>query len=245
MTQRRLTSRQKRQQESQMESIVNKKFTMKRIVPITENQSKLEAAYLEGQHLVNIGSAGTGKTYLSLALALESVMEEKDFNKVIIIRSAVQSRDQGFMPGSLAEKMSYYEAPYVDIVSDLFGRGDAYSILKQKGQIQFMSTSFVRGLTFDNAIILVDECQSMTMHEVDSIITRVGQSSKIILCGDTKQDDLATSKNRLDVSGLKTFLKVAQKMPSFTITQFTSNDIIRSGFVKEYIITKERELEYN
>ena len=147
------------------------------------------------------------------------------------------------MPGSQAEKAAVYEAPYQDIANDLYGRGDAYQILKQKGMIQFMTSSFVRGLTFDNAVILVDECQSMTYHELDTIITRVGESSRIIFCGDTKQDDLATNRNRADVSGLGEFMNVLNDIPSFKTINFTVDDIVRSGLVKEYIIAKEKVLE--
>jgi phosphate starvation-inducible protein PhoH and related proteins len=243
MSNKRLSRRQKRQVENEMENIVNRKFSMKKISPMTLNQEKVTKAYQAGKNLANIGSAGTGKTYLSMALALEEVLENEEYTKLIIIRSAVQSREQGFMPGSLNEKMGYYETPYIDIVNDLFGRGDAYQILKQKGMLQFMSTSFVRGLTFDNAIIIVDECQNMTYQELDTVMTRVGESSKIIFCGDMKQDDLKISKHRADVSGLKDFVRVISKMTAFSVVEFTVDDIVRSGIVKEYLIVKERELE--
>lgn len=243
MSNKRLTRRQKRQVENDIDNVINKKFSMKRISPMTLNQERVTKAYKAGKNLANIGSAGTGKTYLSMALALEEVLENEEYTKLIIIRSAVQSREQGFMPGSLNEKMGYYETPYIDIVNDLFGRGDAYQILKQKGMLQFMSTSFVRGLTFDNAIIIVDECQNMTYQELDTVMTRVGESSKIIFCGDMKQDDLKISKHRADISGLKDFVRVISKMNAFSVVEFTVDDIVRSGIVKEYLIVKERELE--
>jgi len=244
MTTKRFTRRQKRQQNTvETESVLNKKFTMKRIQPMTETQKELFEAYSSGKNIANIGSAGTGKTYVSLYLALEEVLENEEYERVIIIRSAVQSREQGFMPGSLTDKMGYYETPYIDIVNDLFGRVDAYQIMKQKNQVQFMSTSFVRGLTFDNAIIIVDECQNMTYQELDTVITRVGESSKIVFCGDMKQDDLKISKHRQDVSGLKDFIRVVSKMEDFTVVEFTTDDIVRSGLVKQYLIAKERELE--
>jgi phosphate starvation-inducible protein PhoH len=243
MSNKRLSRRQKRQQEVEVENILNKKFAMKRITPMTKNQEKVVKAYQNGSHIANIGSAGTGKTYLSMALAIEDVLENENYDQLIIIRSAVQSREQGFMPGSLTEKMGYYETPYQDIVNDLFGRGDAYQILKGKGMVKFMSTSFVRGLTFDNAIIIVDECQNMTYQELDTVITRVGESSKIIFCGDMKQDDLKISKHRADVSGLKDFIRVISKMDGFAVIEFTTDDIVRSGLVREYLIAKERELE--
>lgn len=240
---KRLTRRQKRQQTNEVENIVNKKFAMKRTNPLTDNQAKVQSAYKRGMHIAAIGSAGTGKTYLSTALALEDVFEKEEFEQIIFIRSAVQSREQGFMPGSLTEKMSYYETPYQDIVNDLFGRADAYQILKNKGTLKFMSTSFVRGLTFDNSVIIVDEAQNMTFQELDTIITRVGESSKIIFCGDMKQDDLKISKHKADISGLKDFIRVISKMDDFEIIEFTTDDIVRSGLVKQYLIAKEFELE--
>lgn len=243
MSTKRLTRRQKRQHETEVENVLNKKFAMKRISAMTQNQQKVIDAYEEGYHLANIGSAGTGKTYLSMALALEEVMESENFQQIIIVRSAVQSRDQGFMPGSLSDKMGYYETPYQDIVNDLFGRGDAYQILKSKGMLKFMSTSFVRGLTFDKSIIIVDECQNMRYDELRTVMTRVGESSRIIFCGDTKQDDLACSKNRLDTSGLAGFMRILRRMnKSFDIIEFTVDDIVRSGIVKEFIIAEENEM---
>jgi phosphate starvation-inducible PhoH-like protein len=169
-------------------------------------------------------------------------MNKDEYDQVIIVRSAVQTREQGFMPGSQAQKEAVYATPYSDIVNDLFGRGDAWEILKQKNQVRFMTSSFVRGLTFDNSIIIVDECQSMTYHELDSIITRVGETSKIIFCGDTAQDDLAGNRHRNDISGLQSFTKVLNRVDSFSVIKFGIEDIVRSGLVKEYIIAKETSI---
>ena len=175
-----------------------------------------------------------------LYLGLCDILSNDDYQQVIIVRSAVQTREQGFMPGTLQQKEAVYALPYADIVNDLFGRGDAWSILSQKSSVKFMTSSFVRGLTFDNSIIIVDECQSMTYHELDSIITRVGDSSRIIFCGDTAQDDLAGTRHKHDTSGLEDFLKVLSRMTdSFKVVQFGIEDIVRSGLVKEYIIAKE------
>jgi predicted ribonuclease YlaK len=160
---RRLSRKEKRRQIRDLDhmvNILNQKFSMRKIQPITETQEILFESYKQGYNIAAIGTAGTGKTMCAMYLALKDVLEEKEYEKVIIVRSAVQTREQGFMPGNLGEKMSYYEIPYVDIVNDLFGRGDAYQIMKQKNMLQFMSSSFVRGLTFDNSIIIVDECKS-------------------------------------------------------------------------------------
>lgn len=244
--QRRLSRKEKRRVERDQDhlmGILNTKFSMRKIRPITATQSDLFDSYNEGYNLAAIGTAGTGKTMCATYLALNDVLQKGEYEKVVIIRSAVQTREQGFMPGTQAQKEAVFEAPYNDIVNDLFERKDAYNLMKAKGMIEFKTSSFVRGLTFDNAIIIVDECQSMTYHELDSIITRVGESSKIVFCGDTKQDDLATSKNRADVTGLHDFLKVLYAIPSFDVVRFGVNDIVRSGLVKEYILAKEAVLE--
>jgi phosphate starvation-inducible protein PhoH len=240
---RRLTKTKRTRVEKETDYLLNTRFAMKRIDPITKNQRNLFQSYVNDKNILAVGSAGTGKTYISLYLALKDVLQKGHYKEVIIIRSSVQSREQGHMPGDAKDKMAHFEAPYVDIVNDLFERGDAYQIMKQKGMIRFMSTSFIRGLTFNNAIIVVDECQSCNFHELDTIMTRVGKDSKIIFCGDMKQDDLRTGgRNRLDVSGLKDFIQVTKKIDSFDIVEFTLEDIVRSGLVKQYLIAKE-ELE--
>lgn len=246
MSRRRLTKSKTNRIERETDYLLNTKFGMKQINPMTENQDKLFDSYYSGKNILAIGSAGTGKTYISMYLALKDVMAKNEYKEIIIIRSSVQSREQGHMPGDANDKMANFETPYIDIVNDLFERGDAYQVMKQKNMIRFMSTSFIRGLTFDNAIILVDECQNMRWDEIRTIMTRVGEGSRIILCGDTKQDDLACSKNRLDVSGLRQFKRVVDKMRSncFDTVQFTVDDIVRSGLVKEFIVAEEQlELE--
>lgn len=237
---RRTSFKERRRQEKTINGTLNNKFSMRRIDPITATQEDLFESYRNGYNLAAIGTAGTGKTMCALYLGLYDVLTRPEFKKLIIVRSAVQTREQGFMPGSLQQKEAVFTVPYTNIINDLFQRGDAWDILKQKHTVEFMSSSFVRGLTFDNAIIVVDECQSMTYHELDSIITRVGENSRIIFCGDTKQDDLQGSRNRNDVSGLSNFLDVLYDIPSFKVVSFGIDDIVRSGLVREYIIAKER-----
>jgi phosphate starvation-inducible protein PhoH len=236
--QSRLTRKQKRSMRREGEQILDRNFGMKRINPLTLAQDDLFQAYHSGQNIAAIGSAGSGKTYIAMYLALQDILETEEYKKVIIIRSAVQSRDQGFMPGTQKEKEAHYELPYIEIASDLFERGDAYSILKQKNQIEFMSTSFIRGLSWDNVVIIADEVQNMSYEELRTIITRVGQNSKLVLCGDTKQNDLI--KNKYDVSGLVKFLDVITNMCSFSTVMFTVKDVVRSGLVREFIETEEQ-----
>jgi phosphate starvation-inducible PhoH-like protein len=243
MSNKRLTKRQKLAQERDLNYIMDTKFSMKRISPITATLKRLFDEYNRGQNLLAIGTAGTGKTYSATYLALKEVLEgNSPINKVLFVRSAVQSRDQGFMPGNQKEKEAYYELPFIEIVNDLFERKDAYNILKQKGTIEFRSTSFIRGLTFDNTIVILDESQNCHYEELRTVITRLGNNSKIILCGDTKQDDLAFSKNRVDVSGLGQLKKVLNGIDEFSVINFTRDDIVRSELIKKFIIAEE-ELE--
>lgn len=212
---------------------------LKPIEPLTENQSKFFKAYDAGDYFIMItGSAGTGKSFIACFKSIAEVFDKTtSFQKVVIVRSAVQSRDVGFTPGSLEEKMSLYEQPYKQIYHMLFGRRDAYEVLKESGKVEFISTSFIRGMSFDDAIILVDECQNMNWEELSTIMTRVGYRSKIIFCGDYKQTDL--TKKSTDKSGLYKFHSVARKMNSFTNIEFTTEDIVRSSLVKDFLIALE------
>jgi phosphate starvation-inducible protein PhoH len=213
---------------------------LKQFEPLTDNQSKFFDAYKRGDYFVMLyGSAGTGKSFIACFKALEEVLDRSSsFYKVVIVRSAVQSRDLGFTPGSVEDKMSLYEQPYMQICHTLFGRRDAYEALKECGRIEFISTSFIRGMSFDDAVIIVDECQNMTFEELSTIMTRVGHRSKIIFCGDYRQTDLY--RNNKDKSGLKKFHEIAKLMASFTSIEFTTEDIVRSSLVKDFLIATEK-----
>ena len=209
---------------------------MKTIQPLTENQKGFFDAYDESQIMLLHGIAGTGKTYIALYHALEEVLEKSsNFNKVVIVRSAVPSRDIGHLPGDEKEKTEVYTEPYIEICADLFERPDAYQRLSEQKAVQFLITSFVRGITLSNSIIIVDECQNMTDMELNSIITRVGERSKIIFAGDFRQTDLY---KKTDNSGLKKFMRIADMMPNFKTFEFGVDDIVRSAIVKEYILAR-------
>ena len=200
---------------------------LQEIEPLTKNQL---AAFESNNNLVMHGLAGTGKTFISSYLAYDDI--EKGFaDTLIIIRSAVPTRDIGFLPGSEKEKSAVYEEPYKDVATHLFDRGDAYEIMKQKNIVQFMTTSFIRGITLRNAVIIVDECQNMSFHELDSIITRVGENCRIMFCGDFRQSDLKRNE-------LLSWLKVLERMEEFDFIEFGVDDIVRSEFVEKYIIAK-------
>jgi len=217
-----------------------KQEQLKKFDPLTDNQKKFFDAYKIGDYFIALhGVAGTGKTFCALYKAIEEVLDKSNpFNKIIVVRSAVQSRDMGHLPGDVSEKMEIYEQPYRQICETLFGRKDAWDRLEEQGYVKFISTSFIRGMSFDDAIIIVDEMQNMTYEEIDTVMTRVGYRSKIIWCGDYRQTDLNKKKN--DVSGILKFFDIAQHMSSFTRIEFTVDDIVRSSLVKDYILAKIR-----
>ncbi len=212
------------------------------IEPLTDNQRKLFESYDAGKHLVAHGVAGSGKTFLCLFKALQDVLSEcTPYEKIYIVRSLVPTREIGFLPGSHDDKASLYQIPYKNMVKYMFQMpSDAdfemlYGNLKAQETISFWSTSFIRGTTLDNCIIIVDELENLNFHELDSIITRVGENTKILFCGDASQSDLVRQNEK---NGVVDFMKILRQMPSFDIIEFEVADVIRSGLIKEYITTK-------
>ena len=212
------------------------------IEPVTDNQKKFFDAYAEGKHLVAYGCAGTGKTFITLYNALCDVLDENSpYERIYLVRSLVATREIGFLPGTHDDKADIYQIPYKNMVKYMFQMPtDAdfemlYGNLKGQETIKFWSTSFLRGTTLDNAIVIVDEFQNLTFHELDSIITRIGENSKIMFCGDATQSDLQKTNDR---NGIIDFMKVLRSMPSIDLIEFQVHDIVRSGLVKEYIVAK-------
>ena len=215
------------------------------IDPLTDNQKKLFDSYVEQKHLVAYGCAGTGKTFCLLYNALKEVLDEKSlFEKVYIVRSLVPTREIGFLPGSHDDKADIYQIPYKNMVKYMFQMpSDAdfemlYGNLKAQETIKFWSTSFLRGVTLDNCIVIVDEFANLNFHELDSIITRVGENCKIMFSGDATQSDLIKTSEK---NGIIDFMRVLRKMPSFDIIEFGVDDIVRSGLVRQYLIAKIEE----
>lgn len=218
-------------------SVQQSHFELRSIKPLTVNQQNTFDAYRQGYNLMLHGSPGTGKTFCALYLALQDLLQKNTYDKIILIRSVVPSRDIGFLPGSMKEKIAVYEEPYREICDSLFGRGDGYDILKMKKIIHFTSTSFLRGMTFNNSIVVVDEAQNLEQHEINTVMTRIGDNSRMIVCGDFKQTDLV---KRYDKQGITQLMAITKEIQSFTHIEFGPEDIIRSGLVKEYILAKEK-----
>ena len=209
---------------------------LKTITPLTPAQHDMFESWFNDFNICGHGSAGTGKTFVALYLALNEVLSQRQ-QKIIIVRSAVPTREVGFLPGTLEEKVAQYELPYKDIMWELIGRKNTYQDMKDAGLVEFMTTSFIRGLTWDNAIIVVDEGENMTFHEIDSIMTRVGENTRVIFNGDIKQTDLDGKRGNL--SGMSTAIKVFKEMKKFDCIKFTADDIVRSDFVKSWISAAE------
>lgn len=208
---------------------------LKTIKPLTRNQEDMFHEWYNNDHICAYGTAGTGKTYLGLYLALTEVFNASTpQDKIIIVRSVVPTRDVGFLPGDLDEKISVYESPYRDICAELVGRDSTYDDMKYAGLIEFMSTSFIRGLTWDNAVVIIDEGQNMSFHEINSIMTRLGENTRLIFTGDLAQSDLRASQ-----TGMGQFVKIIEGMKDFGTVQFNHHDIVRSSIVKSWIIASE------
>ena len=215
---------------------------MREIEPLTDNQKSLFSSYESGKNLVAYGAAGTGKTFITLYNALQDVLDpHSPCEKIYIVRSLVATREIGFLPGTHEDKADIYQIPYKNMVKYMFEMPDdnsfemLYENLKHQETISFWSTSFLRGTTLDNAIVIVDECQNLHFHELDTIMTRVGQDSKIIFCGDAAQSDLQKSAER---TGIIDFQRILQSMDEFSLVEFGIEDIVRSGIIKSYIIAK-------
>ena len=218
--------------------------TMVSVKPITDTQKIVFETWKKGQNQFLFGAAGTGKTFISLYLALKDIFDQKTkYEKVILVRSLIPTRDIGFLPGDEEDKSALYQVPYQNMVQFMFEMpneqafNSLYDKLKGQGSLYFLSTSFLRGLTFDNSIIIVDECQNLNFHELDTIITRVGQDSKIVFCGDFDQSDLLKHNEK---NGLHDFLRILEEMEEFNCSEFSIGDIVRSGFVRSYLINKTK-----
>ena len=215
-----------------------------KIKPITESQKTVFETWKKGQNQFLFGCAGTGKTFISLYLAMQDVLNlQTKYEKVVLVRSLIPTREIGFLPGDEEDKAALYQVPYQNMVQFMFEQPNEqafkmlYDRLKSQGSLYFLSTSFLRGLTFDNTIIIVDECQNLNFHELDTITTRVGQDSKIVFCGDFFQTGLLKTG---DKNGLHDFLRILEEMKDFNCTEFNIGDIVRSGFVRDYLIQKTK-----
>ena len=227
---------------AQKKEITNSDLT--KVEPVTDNQKIVFNSYKKGENQFLYGCAGTGKTFISLYLAMNEVLRsDTPYDRVVMVRSLIPTREIGFLPGDEEDKAALYQVPYSNMVQYMFKQPNEqafsmlYDKLKTQGSFYFLSTSFLRGLTFDNSIIIVDECQNLNFHELDTIVTRVGQDSKIMFCGDFMQTDLSKTSER---NGLFDFLRILEEMKEFNCVEFNIGDIVRSGFVRNYLIQKTK-----
>ena len=208
------------------------------IEPITKNQVKAFESWADGENLVLAGSAGTGKTFVAMYLALQTSLEPSTpYHKVIVVRSIVPTRDMGYLPGTKEEKVEPFETPYKTISLELFDYDSAvYNKLINNHQMEFITTSFVRGTQLNNAIVIIDEMQNLNFHELDSVITRIGQDCRVIFSGDYYQSDFREGYER---DGIQRFLRIVERLKNFSVITFGWDDIVRSDFLRDYIMTKE------
>ena len=213
------------------------------VTPLTENQERIFKSWDEGKHLFIYGAAGTGKTFCALYKALyDTLKATPNYDSVYLVRSLVATREIGFLPGDHEDKSSLYQIPYKNMVKYMFEMGNdsdfevLYGALKAQESVKFWSTSFLRGVTLDNSVIIIDEMQNLNFHELDSIITRVGENTRIVFCGDTMQSDLIRDKEK---NGIHDFMRILEMMPDdFDMIEMGIDDICRSGLVRNYLIAK-------
>lgn len=214
------------------------KHDITQIQPMTEKQRDMFELFYQEKFIIAAGSPGTGKTFLSIYLALNDVVDKAQPQQHIkIIRSVVPSREMGHLPGDVDEKVAQYESPYIDIFQDLCKRSETYANMKEAGLVSFTPTSFIRGSTWDDTIVIIDEAQNLTWHELHSVITRIGVNSRLIIAGDGRQCDLNTRK---ETSGFSQLLDVARIVPQFSTVMFGPEDCVRCDFVKDWLVACEK-----
>jgi phosphate starvation-inducible PhoH-like protein len=228
--------RKKKRREKKEKTAVTQQYNLREVKPITPTQREIfESFFNSEQNLFLHGYAGTGKSFVACYLLLKELLQEgTPFKKIVIIRSTVPSRDQGFLPGSAADKAKVYERPYYSLFEELFNRADAYETFKRKKLVEFESTSYLRGTTFNDCLVLFDEMQNATYNELKTVITRMGENSRLIISGDYLQSDLDSR----DKHGVLDIMKILKRMKMVDFFEFTKEDIVRSKFVKQFIITE-------
>lgn len=199
--------------------------------PLTENQKRVLKSRKD--HLLVQGPAGTAKTYSVLARGLVKV-SAGDVDQIIIIRSPVEIRKIGHLPGDADEKMDPYAAPYIGLLAEISPKMN-YRALVSKRLLCFTPTTFLRGTTFHNSFVIVDEYQNLSEHELDTVMTRVGQGTQLCVVGDpAAQSDLPRHEQGEQADIIDTFAS----MECVDHVQFSVEDVVRSGFVKDYHIAR-------
>jgi phosphate starvation-inducible PhoH-like protein len=228
-----------REQAVQKEKFVRSSFPQ--LLPKNQNQGVLLDAFQYDQLVVAQGSAGTGKTYLSVWHSAKQ-LQAKKIKKVILIRAyqPLAGRSIGMLPGSASEKLMPFYQQLIDYFEDFLGKATTEIHLKN-GTIEICSLETIRGRSWDDAIIIIDEAQCLFVPEVQALVTRVGENAQIIFCGDDTgmQTDVKNGMN-----GLRYLRKLTEKysISSSSFINFTREDICRSGLTKEFVIAFEEEM---
>uniref|UniRef100_A0A7C4NWK7 PhoH-like protein n=1 Tax=Thermodesulfobacterium geofontis TaxID=1295609 RepID=A0A7C4NWK7_9BACT len=200
------------------------------ITPKGVTQKKYIEAIRKSEIVFGIGPAGTGKTYLAVAMAVSFLMKG-EINRIILVRPAVEAGEKlGFLPGDIAEKVNPYLRPLYDALYDMLSF-DKVVRLFQKGAIEIAPLAFMRGRTLNEAFIILDEAQNTTSEQMKMFLTRLGQNSKAVITGDITQIDLPDPKK----SGLLEAIEILEGIPGITFVYFTKNDVVRHPIVQKII----------
>jgi phosphate starvation-inducible PhoH-like protein len=206
------------------------KIRRKTVVPKNISQKHYLNALLKDDVVFGIGPAGTGKTYLAIAVALQSLLNG-EVDRIVVTRPAVEAGEAlGFLPGDLEEKILPYLRPLYDAMEDMVGKEDTNKMM-ERGLIEVAPLAYMRGRTLSKAFVILDEAQNSTSEQMMMFLTRLGSDSKMIITGDITQVDLPRSKK----SGLKMASKVLEAVDRIKIFYFKENDVVRHPLVRKII----------
>jgi len=231
------TVERRSKKKNKKQGTANNNLTIKRFAPLTDTQARIYESFQNSdQNIFLHGFAGTGKSFISLYNMMKILLETDQYKKLVIVRSAIPSRLQGFLPGTAAEKAKVYELAYQNIFTELFDRSDAYTYLKNMKKVEFETTSYLRGTTYNDSLIFFDEAQNTLLNESKTVLTRVGQNSRIVISGDFTQSDIYKDEEKRDILYV---MKILKKMKSVDFFEFKKEDIVRSGFVKQFLLAED------
>ena len=210
----------------------------KPVKPKTLGQKKYVEAIRKNTIVLGAGPAGTGKTYLAVAMAV-TAFRAKEVNRIILTRPAVEAGEKlGFLPGDLQQKVDPYLRPLYDALFDMLG-AEAFARYQERGSIEVAPLAYMRGRTLDDSFIILDEAQNTTREQMKMFLTRLGFNSKMVVTGDVTQIDLPDGKR----SGLTDAMKILRNVPDISINTFTEKDVVRHKLVQDIIKAYEKNEE--